>query len=119
MSERAPEGPYVYQPHPVSRKDGRLWMVSGLPDGMTREQAQAIVDILKGAAPRVEGWLCDQASIADVINQELREQDSTYQIEPTVEAIKDGIRKLVDATRCKESRVERGDVAVPPCETGA
>ena len=42
MSGRAPEGVYVYQPHPVNRKDGLLWNIGGLPSGMTREQAQQI-----------------------------------------------------------------------------
>lgn len=40
-------GPYVYQPHPVTRKDGLLWHVGGMPSGMTRAQAEAIVAILK------------------------------------------------------------------------
>lgn len=47
MSEHAPDGPYVYQPHPVTRKDGLLWHVGGMPSGMTRAQAEAIVAILK------------------------------------------------------------------------
>lgn len=50
MSQQEPTGPYVYQPHPVTRKDGRLWHVGAMPDGMTREQAQAIVAILRGEA---------------------------------------------------------------------
>lgn len=49
MSERAPEGAYVYQPHPVSRKDGRLWQVGGIPDGLTREEAQQIADAVNRA----------------------------------------------------------------------
>lgn len=42
MSETAPDGVYVYQPHPVTRKDGRLWHIGGLPDGLTREEAREI-----------------------------------------------------------------------------
>jgi hypothetical protein len=59
MSDRAPDGPYVYQPHPVSRKDGKLWHVGGMPDGMTREQAAAIVAILKGE------WMANQKASAE------------------------------------------------------
>lgn len=34
MSQTAPIGVYVYQPHgSVSRKDGRLWGVGGFPEG--------------------------------------------------------------------------------------
>jgi hypothetical protein len=39
MSEKAPEGIYVYQPygsvsHPGRAKRGRLWGLGGLPDGV-------------------------------------------------------------------------------------
>jgi hypothetical protein len=44
MSDRVPDGVYVYQPHPVSRKDGLLWNIGGLPSGMTREQAAALAE---------------------------------------------------------------------------
>lgn len=51
MSDQVPEGVYVYQPHPVSRKDGRLWNIGGLPSGMTREEATALAE----AANRILG----------------------------------------------------------------
>jgi hypothetical protein len=47
MSQQEPNGPYVYQPHGTARKDGKLWNVGHMPDGMTREQARAIVAILR------------------------------------------------------------------------
>lgn len=56
MSEHAPKGYYVYQPfgsvsHPDRAKSGRLYGVGGLPfearcDGLTREEAEAIVEVL-------------------------------------------------------------------------
>ena len=47
MSETAPRGVYVYQPHsPQKRKDGRLWHVGGLPDGLTKEEAEAVADAI-------------------------------------------------------------------------
>lgn len=44
MSEQAPDGVYVYQPHAVTRADGLLWNVSGLPTGMSREHATQIAE---------------------------------------------------------------------------
>lgn len=66
MSETAPKVPYVYQPHPVTRKDGRLWMVSGLPDGMTREEAEAIVAVLKSGPRSVPDAVCEHGTALDV-----------------------------------------------------
>lgn len=50
MTPTAPIGPYVYQPHPVSRTDGRLWAIGNFPDGLTRAQAEAILRILTDRA---------------------------------------------------------------------
>lgn len=55
MSERAPKGVYVYQPHPASRKDGKLWHIGGLPDGLTKEEAEAVADAINGI-----GWLMER-----------------------------------------------------------
>lgn len=56
MSERAPKGVYVYQPHsPQKRKDGRLWHIGGLPDGLTREEAEAVVEAINSIA-----WLMSE-----------------------------------------------------------
>ena len=47
MSEIAPKGVYVYQPHsPQNRKDGRLWHIGGLPDGLTQEEAHAVAEAI-------------------------------------------------------------------------
>ena len=56
MTEREPDGPYVYQPfgpvsHPDRGKTGRLFGVGGLDmqatiQGLTREEAEAVVDAL-------------------------------------------------------------------------
>jgi hypothetical protein len=58
MSERTPEGVYVYQPHPVTRKDGLLWSIGGLPDGLSHEHATEIADtinaILGRPSPKIE-----------------------------------------------------------------
>ncbi len=53
MSQIAPDGAYVYQPHPVWRKDGLLWAVSGLPMAMTREAATALADVINRHLTRV------------------------------------------------------------------
>jgi len=42
VTPTAPKGAYVYQPHPVTRKDGRLWHVGGIPDGLTRAEAEVL-----------------------------------------------------------------------------
>lgn len=57
MSENSKPGPYVYQPHPVTRPDGRLWHVGGWPDGMSRAEADAVV----AAFWRVHGPSSDAA----------------------------------------------------------
>lgn len=56
----APDGPYVYQPygsisHPSHNEAGRLWAIGGLSSftqikGLTREEADAILPIMKRAA---------------------------------------------------------------------
>lgn len=46
MSEQAPKGAYVYQPHPVSKADGLLWAVSGVPNALTRAQATEIARVV-------------------------------------------------------------------------
>lgn len=47
MSETAPKGIYVYQPHsPQTRKDGRLWRIGGLPEDLTRDEAEAVADAI-------------------------------------------------------------------------
>lgn len=58
MSEQQPKQAYVYQPHPVSRKDGRLWAVGGLPDAMTREDAEAVVEAINEIT-----WLMERCSV--------------------------------------------------------
>ncbi len=64
MSQQERKGPYVYQPYgtavpadKVYAKAGRLYGVSGISpctriDGLTREEAEAIVDALKLLAYR-------------------------------------------------------------------
>ena len=71
VSETAPDGVYVYQPWPATRKDGLLWGVSGLPCAMTREAAQALADVINrhlkrttcpcgfGAQPWHQGGMCN------------------------------------------------------------
>ena len=47
MSKTAPDGIYVYQPHsPQKRKDGRLWQIGGLPDGLTKDEAEAVAEAI-------------------------------------------------------------------------
>lgn len=46
MSDQQPKKCYVYQPHPVSRKDGLLWAVGGLPIAMSKEDAEVVVDAI-------------------------------------------------------------------------
>lgn len=55
MSEREKRGVYVYQPYPMSRKDGKLWHIGGLPSGLTREEAEAVVEAINGI-----GWLMER-----------------------------------------------------------
>ena len=55
MTERAKPGVYVYQPHPTSRKDGKLWHIGGLPDGLTKDEAEAVVEAINGI-----GWLMER-----------------------------------------------------------
>ena len=55
-----PDGPYVYQPHPVVDSkhttyaaEGRLWAIAGMPstiavfDGLTREEADVVCAALR------------------------------------------------------------------------
>ena len=55
MSDQVPKQCYVYQPHAVSRKDGRLWAVGGLPTAMPREWAEAVVEAINDIA-----WLMER-----------------------------------------------------------
>jgi hypothetical protein len=55
MSDREPTKVYVTQPHPASKKDGKLWRIGGLPADLTKEEAEAIVDAINGIS-----WLMDE-----------------------------------------------------------
>ena len=56
MTDKAPKGPYVYQPYgtgwnPERTKAGRLYAIGGLPpfavvDGLTRVEAEALLETL-------------------------------------------------------------------------
>jgi len=46
MSNQEPTRAYVTQPHPVSKKDGKLWRIGGLPADFTKEEAEAVVDAI-------------------------------------------------------------------------
>ena len=57
MSEKGPDGPYVYQPygsatHREHNRHGRLWGVGGVPlatiTGLTKSEATSIVKLLRG-----------------------------------------------------------------------
>ena len=70
VSERAPEGVYVYQPHPVSREDGLLWSIGGLPSGMSREHATKIAAAINAiltppAAPLAATVVCSASKHVD------------------------------------------------------
>lgn len=53
MTQAEPTRPYVYQPHPTSRPDGKLWHVGAMPDGMTKPQAIAIVAVLNDLSMQI------------------------------------------------------------------
>jgi len=55
MSEHEPTRVYVTQPHPVSKKDGKLWRIGGLPADFTKEEAEAVVEAINEI-----GWLMDE-----------------------------------------------------------
>ena len=50
MSEQAPKGVYMYQPHPVSKRDGQLWAIGGLSTAMFQAEAEAVVDAINNIA---------------------------------------------------------------------
>ena len=55
MSEQEPTKVYVTQPHPVSKKDGKLRRIGGLPADLTRDEAEAVVDAINDIS-----WLMEQ-----------------------------------------------------------
>jgi hypothetical protein len=65
MTDRAPEGPYIYQPfgsftHPKHNEAGRLWAIGGLHhlatvSGLTKEEAQRVLAALRPPTPAPSG----------------------------------------------------------------
>lgn len=106
MSNQIPKQVYVYQPHPVGRKDGRLWAVGGLPLGMTKDEAEAVVDAINEIA-----WLMDRChacghrlSFASTGCPQCGADSIAPWFEPSE------FPELCECERCQKAREERTNV---------
>jgi hypothetical protein len=100
MSERAPDGLYVYQPKPP-QPDGRIYAIGGLPlgarcDGLTREEAHAVLATLQAlpaeARLRAELQRTEQARVDSLV----RHRTEIGHIYDAWQRIGDEIRRMKD-----------------------